>query len=416
MNDRIKILHLEDSLLDSAFIRTFLADGGISYDYFLVDNKKDFLAVLGKESINIILSDYRIPGFEGNEALQICREKFPGIPFIFVSGVMGGNAAIESMLSGAMDYVLKSNPERLIPVIKRSIREHNLVQELVDANVKLVFQNAEKGKRAEELVLANRQLVYENLEKEKRAVELILAKEKAEESDRLKSAFLANMSHEIRTPMNGILGFAELLKEPGLTIEEQEDYLKIIEKSGARMLNIINNIVDISKIESGLMGINLRDLDINEKVLFIYNFFRSETQSMDLHLSIGNLPELKETLVKTDPDKLESILTNLVKNAIKYTRKGSIELGYEKKGEFIEFYVKDTGIGIPPDRQQAIFERFIQADISDKMAFQGAGLGLSISRAYVEMLGGKLWVESVVGKGSVFWFTIPYPNEPESQN
>jgi signal transduction histidine kinase len=164
------------------------------------------------------------------------------------------------------------------------------------------------------------------------------------------------------------------------------------------------------------MGINLRDLDINEKVLFIYNFFRSETQSMDLHLSIGNLPELKETLVKTDPDKLESILTNLVKNAIKYTRKGSIELGYEKKGEFIEFYVKDTGIGIPPDRQQAIFERFIQADISDKMAFQGAGLGLSISRAYVEMLGGKLWVESVVGKGSVFWFTIPYPNEPESQN
>ncbi|MCX6282503.1 MAG: ATP-binding protein [Bacteroidetes bacterium] len=238
--------------------------------------------------------------------------------------------------------------------------------------------------------------------------ELFAAKERAEESDRLKSAFLANMSHEIRTPMNGILGFAELLREPDLTGEEQQRYISIIKKSGERMLNIINDIVDISKIESGLMEVFISEININEQIEFIYTFFKPEMENKGLHFSVRNELPNEKANIKTDREKTYAILVNLVKNAIKYTRKGLIEIGYRKTGDWLEFFVKDTGVGIPKNRQEAIFERFVQADIADKMALQGAGLGLSITKAYVELLGGKLWVESEEGKGSIFYFTLPY--------
>jgi len=245
-----------------------------------------------------------------------------------------------------------------------------------------------------------------------RTAELEKTKEKAEESDRLKSAFLANMSHEIRTPMNGILGFAELLKKPGLTGEQQQSYIRIIEKGGARMLNIINDIISISKIESGEMEVEIEESNINDQIEYIYTFFKPEVEAKGMKLSYKNTLPAKEAIIKTDREKLFSILTNLVKNAIKYSDKGAIEFGYdqiESQGiAFLRFYVKDTGIGIPKDRQEAIFERFIQADIEDKMARQGAGLGLSISKAYVEKLGGKIWVESEENVGSTFYFTIPY--------
>ena len=245
--------------------------------------------------------------------------------------------------------------------------------------------------------------------------DIIIAKEHAEESDRLKSAFLANMSHEIRTPMNGILGFAGLLKEPDLTGEEQQKYIRIIEKSGARMLNIINDIVDISKIEAGLMEVDLNESNINDQVEYIYTFFKPEVENKGLGLFFKNSLPAKEAIIETDPEKLYAILTNLVKNAIKYTREGSIDFGYEKKGEYLEFFVKDTGIGIAGNRQEAIFERFIQADIEDTKAQQGAGLGLAITKAYVEMLGGKIRVESDEGIGSIFYFTIPYNVEKHSK-
>ncbi|TRX29380.1 response regulator [Flavobacterium franklandianum] len=293
-------------------------------------------------------------------------------------------------------------------------------QEYIKINNELSFQNDEKEKRAAELVIANKELAFQNNEKEKRAAELVIAKEKAEESDRLKSAFLANMSHEIRTPMNGILGFADLLKEPNLTGKQQKEYIKIIEKSGFRMLNIINDIVDISKIEAGLTEVNLKESNINEQIEYIYTFFKPEVEQKGMQLLFKKSLASKEAVIKTDREKIYAILTNLVKNAIKYTDEGFIEYGYclntDSKPTELEFFVKDTGIGIPKHRQEAIFERFIQADITDKMAYQGAGLGLSISKAYVEILGGKIWVESEEGKGSTFYFTIPYHTESEEKN
>jgi len=244
-------------------------------------------------------------------------------------------------------------------------------------------------------------------QRKKTELELIKAKEKAEESDRLKSAFLANMSHEIRTPMNGILGFAGLLKEPGLSGEQQQDFIQVIEKSGVRLLNIITDIISISKIESGIIDISISDTNINNQLQFIYDSLKLDADRKKLKLFFKCALDEDEAIITTDSEKLYGILSNLVKNAIKYTDKGEIEFGYVVKGGAMEFYVKDSGIGIPKEKIGVIFERFIQADISDKMARQGVGLGLAISKAYVEMLGGKIWVESEESRGSTFYFTIP---------
>ncbi len=244
--------------------------------------------------------------------------------------------------------------------------------------------------------------------------ELTKAKERAEESDRLKSAFLANMSHEIRTPMNGILGFSELLKTPGLTGDQQKEYLEFIKKSGNRMLNIINDIVDISKIEAGQMHYSVSKTNLNEQIEDIYTLFKLEAETKGLSFTCKNGLPYESSTIQTDGEKVYAILTNLVKNAIKYTDNGSIEFGYKIVAEslqatpLLQFYVKDTGIGIPKNRQQAIFDRFVQADIADTRAFQGAGLGLSISKAYADMLGGTIWTESEEGLGSTFYFSIPY--------
>ncbi|MDD4145367.1 MAG: ATP-binding protein, partial [Prolixibacteraceae bacterium] len=259
------------------------------------------------------------------------------------------------------------------------------------------------------------QVIYQDItEQKKLTTELLKAKEKAEESDRLKSAFLANMSHEIRTPMNGIMGFAELLKESENTDKNtRQQYINLIEKSGQRMLNIINDIIDISKIEAGQMKINIKSSNVNKQINYLYKFFKPEVEDKGMQLFfINNLPD-KEAVINTDSEKFYAILTNLIKNAIKYSQKGFIKFGYKKRGNYLEFFVKDTGIGIPEERQKAVFERFIQADIDNKMALHGAGLGLSISKAYVEMLGGKIWVESKEGVGSTFYFDLPYNTETQ---
>ncbi len=260
----------------------------------------------------------------------------------------------------------------------------------------------------------------------KESQELLRAKHKAEESDRLKSAFIANMSHEIRTPMNGILGFSSLLGEPGLTGENQAEYIKVIQRSGSRMLNILNEIVDISRIESGLMEVNQQETNINEQIEYIYTLLKPEAVSKRLSLSYTTTLTDNLAVIKTDGEKLYAILSNLVKNAIKYTDKGSVEFGYdlstavltgpETRPAELHFFVKDTGIGIPASRHEAIFERFFQADVADVQARQGAGLGLAIAKSYAKMLGGKLWVESELGKGSAFYFTLPYLDELHEMN
>ena len=250
---------------------------------------------------------------------------------------------------------------------------------------------------------------YHDISRRKKTeVDLKVALEKAKESDLLKSAFLANMSHEIRTPMNGILGFASLLKDKKLSGIQQDRYIGIIERSGNRMLNIINDLIDISKVEAGQMEVSITETNIVDQLEYIYNFFKTEAEIKGLVFRYINMINSDDSLIYSDREKIYAILTNLVKNAIKYTDKGTIELSCKMIGGQLEFCVSDTGIGIASSRQKAIFDRFVQADIADKRALQGAGLGLSITKAYVEMLGGDIWVTSIEGKGSEFYFTIPY--------
>jgi signal transduction histidine kinase len=241
-------------------------------------------------------------------------------------------------------------------------------------------------------------------------IQLEIAKEKAEESDRLKSAFLANMSHEIRTPMNGILGFTNLLKNPKLTGESQKKFIQIIEKSGKRMLDTINDIIDISKIESGQVKVKEEEVKANELVEDLYAFFSREADLKGLKMILDNQLKVENSKIITDKVKLESVLTNLLKNAIKYTEKGTIHFNCfieeKNKRSFMVFHVKDTGIGIPPDRIGAIFNRFEQSDIEDRNVHEGSGLGLAISQFYAEMLGGEIKVESEVGVGSSFIFEL----------
>ena len=278
----------------------------------------------------------------------------------------------------------------------------------VDGVASIGVNITEQKRYEQELKESANKIENHNSELNKLNEELIVAKERAEESDRLKSAFLANMSHEIRTPMNGILGFTGLLKEPDLSEEQMSMYIGIIEKSGERMLNIINDIIDISKIEAGLMKVSLENANINDQLVYIHSFFEEEVKQKGIKLSFELNLDSNASVIETDKEKVYAILTNLVKNAIKYSEAETIHMGYKRVNGNLQFFVKDTGIGISPARQKAIFERFIQADIENQNAIQGAGLGLAISKAYVDMLGGDMWVESEPGDGAMFVFTLPY--------
>ena len=532
MEKKINILHLEDSYKDAEIIREIVESGGSVSGYFVVDNEKDYLAVLEKESIDLILSDYSLPDFNGNEALKVVRRKCAKIPFIFVSGAIGEDTAIEAMVNGATDYVFKDKLERLIPAINRANHEQEQeinrrlaekklkektellvsqnekyiqinnellfqkeekikrANELLIANEELAFQNLEKKKRADELVIANNELAFQNIEKEKRAAELIIAnkelqfqneekekraneliianeeltfqneekekraaelilankelafqneekekraaeldiankelhyqneekekraseliiaKEKAEESDKLKTAFLQNMSHEIRTPLNGIIGFSSLLNYEDISREEIKEYSAIISQSGNRLIEIVNNVLDISKIETGQIVIEQKAIVIDEIFADLLTFFTPVARTKKIRLEYANQGD-KTKMIYSDEAKLHQILTNLINNAVKFTKSGSIDFGFETKGNIIQFYVKDTGIGIPAELHDKVFIRFIQAEQSMTKNYEGAGLGLAISKGLVELLGGKIWVESEIGMGTTFFFTLP---------
>jgi PAS domain S-box-containing protein len=259
--------------------------------------------------------------------------------------------------------------------------------------------------------------LYENLRESVEKIqtinhELLIAKEKAEESDRLKMVFLSNISHEIRTPMNAIMGFSELLEKSDITVEKQEKFTQIIRRRSTDLLTIINDILDISKIEAGQFTIFENSGNLNEMFNELYQYYDARSKMNDkqeviflLKFGINN----KKQFINADFGRLKQIIMNLVDNAIKFTEKGSIELGcYLKNENQIEFYVKDTGIGIPESKHNIIFERFRQVEESHKRKFGGTGLGLPICKGIVELMGGKIWFESEIDKGSTFYFSIPF--------
>ncbi|NTV18761.1 MAG: PAS domain S-box protein, partial [Bacteroidales bacterium] len=245
-------------------------------------------------------------------------------------------------------------------------------------------------------------------ELKKNAEELIAAKEKAEENDRLKTAFLHNISHEVRTPMNSIVGFSDLLADPDTLPEERKHFAEIIIQNSNQLLSIINDIVNIATIEAGQERAIINPVNINSICNLVYEQFLLKAKNKNIVLIFNNFISSVESDVMTDGTKLTQILTNLINNALKFTEEGYIELGYSVEGDNLKFFVKDTGIGIPPEKHEEIFKRFSQLNLAKNYQYGGSGLGLSISKAYVELLGGKIWIHSSPGKGSTFYFTIPY--------
>ena len=495
MDNVIKILHLEDNQIDSLLVQSILKRANVKFEYFFADNENDFLSFINNQNIDIILSDYHLPDYNGSEALLYVKNNYPNIPFVFVSGTMGEDVAIESLLNGATDYVLKNNLERLAPAVHRAFNEAQeqkarqrvekelrklsradeqspntivitdingtieyinptvikltgyTLGELIGQNPR-VLSSREMSKEEYSLLWKtissgkewkgefhnkkkNGELYWESAtispilddngeithflaikeditERKRLTMELIEAKEKAEESDRLKIAFLHNISHEIRTPMNAIVGFSEFINDPDLLPEKRKEFTDRIVQSSNQLLSIISDIVNIATIESGQEKVYENEMDLNSMLKLIFEQFllKAEKQNVCLNLKLF-LPDNEDRII-SDEIKLVEILSNLVGNALKFTKQGYINFGYTVKNEELEFAVEDTGIGIPPEMHDEIFIRFRQVENNIAPLFGGSGLGLSISKAYVELLGGKMWLVSELDKGSTFYFTIPF--------
>lgn len=301
-----------------------------------------------------------------------------------------------TMLLGMLLAAQKINFQNRIDKDKLYEKEHQLSYQLLENQKKL-------NEQLEKYELLNNEYRIQN-------VELTKAKEKAEESDRLKSAFLANLSHEIRTPMNAIIGFADLLESEDRDDETREKYVNIIKNSGSYLLAIINDIVEISQIEAGQVEINEVEVEINEFLDEIYNSFKMVINSREnLKLTLHKPTPQMTKKIKLDEVKLRQMLVNLINNAIKFTEHGEIAFGYHiNNAAEISFFVKDTGIGIAPQNHHVIFERFRQLESGNIRVQSGSGLGLSITKAYSEMMGGSISVESEEGKGAKFTLTFPF--------
>ena len=269
--------------------------------------------------------------------------------------------------------------------------------------------------------LGNRELICGHIQDisaiKKRESILEEAKEKAEESDRLKSVFVANISHEIRTPMNGILGFADLLQREDLSLEKCQQYAKIIHGCGNDLMQLLDDILDISKIEAGEIKIQKEDFCINQVIENLYNLYEPQSKVNDKEISMQMHKSLRddEAMIYSDKHYLNQILTNLVGNALKFTEKGEVIIGYNAKQDGVEFFVKDSGEGIAPELQDKIFEPFRQGEEILARKHHGTGLGLTIAKNYAELLGGYMRIESELGKGTTFYFNLPYSKNPQSK-
>jgi signal transduction histidine kinase/CheY-like chemotaxis protein len=279
----------------------------------------------------------------------------------------------------------------------KEISKRNIIQQrIVESETQLKYKNQEYESLNEELMATNNDLYN--------------AKEKAEESDRLKTAFLQNMSHEIRTPMNAIMGFSDLLRRNINNTEKLDHYTKIIKNRSEDLLEIINGILDTAKIESGQLTIHQETCNVEEIFKELQIFFTEhakKTCKEHIAFTIGSRCDSLDFIISTDKVKLKQILINLINNAYKFTDEGEIEVGCTIDNEKLIFRVRDTGIGIPEDMQSVIFERFMQVDNGTSRTYGGTGLGLSIVKGLVHALNGDIWIKSEQGKGSTFYFAIP---------
>ncbi len=363
---------------------------------------------------DILLLDLVMPHLSGYEVMAILKDKLSPLeffPILVLTADVTDDAKIKALSGGATDFLTK--PFDLIEV---GLRIKNLLFAAY-LNQQLRYHNQTLEERVKE----------RTAELEDKNLELTKEKDKAETNERLKTAFLANISHEIRTPMNGILGFTDLLRNNLIDKDNITEYLAIVEKSSNRLMNTIEDIVSMSKIETGNSDIYISQFSVKERLENIYYSFEPEAANKKISMFFKKPEDQEESTIQSDHQMFSTIVSHLLRNAIKFTNEGSIEMGYSISSGVLNFYVKDTGIGISKEKQEDIFDRFVQEDFSISKSYEGTGLGLAIVKAYVSMLNGVIWIESEVDKGSTFYFSIPVktvetninvqsvPQESESQ-
>jgi PAS domain S-box-containing protein len=309
-----------------------------------------------------------------------------------------------SAVKDAFDYILRG---------KTGFYNYETEFRKVDGTILNIEWNATVLRDSNNYISSIAAIGQDITNRKKAEAELIKAKSKAEESDNLKSIFLSNMSHEIRTPMNAIMGFSSLLGMDDSTENEKKQYISIIQNSGERLLKIINDIIDISKLEAKQLSITISECSINEIFRNSIAAFRKSDllkEKKDVTLILATEPDQQDIMLLTDKHRFQQVLDNLLSNAIKYTEKGFVETGFTiistgNETDMVEVYVKDTGIGIPEKMGRLIFERFRQVD--ENSYHEGAGLGLSITKGIIDLLGGKIWFNSEANYGTTFFFQIP---------
>jgi signal transduction histidine kinase len=436
-NEQVQILYIDD---EAENLRGFQFLYKKFYKIYIATSAEDGFSILENNSqIKLIIADQRMPKMTGVEFFEKASALYPDIIRIILTGYSDIEAIIKAINNGKIfKYVTKPwDKDELKLIIDNAIWSYNIAEEnrnlikrlteanvsLEDANKRLEEANRTLEKkveeRTEEILLQNEELEKHRTKLEflvhERTIDLIEAKEKAEQSDKLKSAFLANFSHEIRTPMNAIVGFSQLLFYKNIDEKEKREYIELIVYNSKHLLNLINEIIDISRIEAGEMILNFEVFELNRIIFELLTLYEEQKLLMrkpDITLFVNPEVNKFKYRIYSDEGKLRQILVNLIENAIKFTDNGQIEFGYqpyEKEGrKMVLFYVKDTGIGISDEAKGFIFERFRKAEPTKGKLYRGAGLGLAISKRLVELMGGEIWVESELNSGSTFYFTLPY--------
>ncbi len=374
-----RILLVDDEELILETVGRFLEKCG--YDCLPVSSGDKAWERLQKEDFDLVITDITMPGMDGIQLMKEAKKKSPNLNFIVMTGHVDEFSFVQIVEEGASDFLTKPF----------DMRELKAKVDRIDKEAKILRELRETNEHLEAAIeRANAMAV------------------KAELASLAKSEFLANMSHEIRTPLNGVIGFTDMLLETDLT-EEQADYAKTIKRSGEALLSLINDILDFSKIEAGQM--DLEEIEFDPEVL-AYDVCelvrpRLAGKPVELLCRIGDQVPSK---IKGDPHRFRQVIMNLLGNAAKFTESGEIELALhvdQENGDRVKFHttVRDTGIGIPQNKLSAIFEPFQQADGSTTRKYGGTGLGLPICKKIASLMGGDVWAESELGKGSVFHFT-----------
>ena len=402
LNKELTILAIDDNQDNLITLRAVVSDAIPKARVITALDGTSGLNLALSENPDVILLDIVMPVLDG---LEVCRklkqdDRISHIPVIMLTALKTDRKTrVKALEAGAESFLAKPIDEvELIAQVKAMAK----IKESAD------LQRLEKSHLASLVSERTLALEKELNEHRKTETELIFARDKAEESDRLKSAFLANMSHEIRTPMNGIIGFSELLKEQDLEVDERDRFVRIINDNCQQLLHIINDIIDISKIEAGLIELDTAEFSLNDLMGSLAENYLHNASVKGLQLIFNQDPGHGSSRVQMDQGKLRQVLDNLLTNAIKFTDAGRIEFGYNLRDNRLDFYVKDTGIGISEEHRKIIFNRFWQAEFGLVRKYGGNGLGLSIASAFVKKMGGEIHVESTPGLGSCFSFSLPY--------